>query len=80
MERDQLPPRYPKGDPRFNPRARMERDFFGWVDYETKDGFNPRARMERDFSLTFSLLSSLSFNPRARMERDSWSCATSGCM
>jgi len=54
----------------FNPRARMERDFFNSDPCNEEASFNPRARMERDAWLDTNIDFDKSFNPRARMERD----------
>ena len=36
----------------FNPRARMERDWYCAYPHRLADGFNPRARMERDIDIS----------------------------
>jgi len=55
---------------RFNPRARVGRDWFARSDSYRYYRFNPRARVGRDFGPASAYVGTYGFNPRARVGRD----------
>jgi len=55
---------------RFNPRARVGRDWGIWGTLQKVSSFNPRARVGRDTSVSPRWISIPGFNPRARVGRD----------
>jgi len=58
-------------DQRFNPRARVGRDFSATLISRPVACFNPRARVGRDLRIPSRSQRSFCFNPRARVGRDS---------